>query len=119
MGCVWGITRTSGRTASARTASANMAAMSADLKETSAKLDLIPAVMLGGSFSNMEILNNFLAGPYHGPDDEVGPGLVLDGAAEDANLLVARCARGAAIAPGRQMTPCASTLQLPFDAVCE
>ena len=37
----------------------------------------------------MELLNNFLSGPYHGPDDEVGPGLVLDGAAEDANLLVA------------------------------
>ena len=45
--------------------------------------------MVGGSFSNMELLNNFLSGPYHGPDDEVGPRLMLDGAAEDANLLVA------------------------------
>ena len=49
----------------------------------------VPAIMVGGSFSNMELLNNFLSGPYHGADDEVGPGLMLDGAAEDANLLVA------------------------------
>jgi hypothetical protein len=46
-------------------------------------------VMLGGAFSNLVALNAFLQGAYHGPDDEVGPNLVLDGAAEDANLLVA------------------------------
>ena len=49
----------------------------------------VPAVMLGGSFSDMTVLNGFLEGAYHGPDDEAGPGLVLDGAAEDATLLVA------------------------------
>ena len=49
----------------------------------------VPAVMLGGAFSDMDLLNGFLGGAYHGPDDEVGPTLILDGAAEDANLIVA------------------------------
>ena len=49
----------------------------------------VPAVMLGGAFSNAAMLNAFLEGPYHGPEDEVGPGLILDGAAEDADLLIA------------------------------
>ena len=49
----------------------------------------VPAVMVGGNFSNMQILAAFLDGAYHTPADQVGPGLVLDGAAEDANLLVA------------------------------
>ena len=45
--------------------------------------------MLGGAFSNMAMLNPFLESRYHGPDDEAGPELVLDGAAEDAMLLIA------------------------------
>ncbi|WP_129792885.1 M28 family peptidase [Sphingosinicella sp. CPCC 101087] len=49
----------------------------------------VPAIMVGGSFSNMALLNAFLSGDYHGPEDEAGPELVLDGAAEDSNLLVA------------------------------
>jgi hypothetical protein len=49
----------------------------------------VPAIMVGGSIADMETLNAFLSGAYHGPEDEVGPGLVLDGAAEDASLLVA------------------------------
>jgi Zn-dependent M28 family amino/carboxypeptidase len=49
----------------------------------------VPAVMVGGSFSNLETLGAFLSGPYHKPQDEAGPNLVLDGAAEDANLLIA------------------------------
>lgn len=49
----------------------------------------VPAIMVGGSFSNMALLNAFLAGNYHGPEDEAGAGLVLDGAAEDATLMVA------------------------------
>jgi len=53
----------------------------------------VPAVLVSGSFSNMTALNAFLNGAYHGPDDEVGPGLMLDGAAEDANLLVALARR--------------------------
>jgi hypothetical protein len=48
----------------------------------------IPSVVVGGSFANMTLLNAFLSGPYHGPDDEPGPSLPLDGAAEDANLMV-------------------------------
>jgi hypothetical protein len=49
----------------------------------------VPAIMLGGSFSDMGKLNAFLAGPYHSPADNPGPALVLDGAAEDADLMVA------------------------------
>jgi hypothetical protein len=49
----------------------------------------VPAIMVGGSFSNMGLLEAFLSGRYHSPEDEAGPGLVLAGAAEDANLLVA------------------------------
>lgn len=49
----------------------------------------IPSVMLGGSFSNMALLNGFLSGHYHQPADNPGPGLMLDGAAEDTSLMVA------------------------------
>ncbi|MEA3051624.1 MAG: hypothetical protein QOG72_527 [Sphingomonadales bacterium] len=49
----------------------------------------VPAIMVGGSFSDMKLLGAFLAGPYHSPADNPGPGLVLDGAAEDADLMVA------------------------------
>jgi peptidase M28-like protein len=49
----------------------------------------VPAIMVGGSFSDMTKLGAFLAGPYHSPADNPGPELVLDGAAEDADLLVA------------------------------
>lgn len=49
----------------------------------------IPAMMAGGSFSDMRLLAAFLNGAYHGPDDEATPSLELAGAAEDANLLVA------------------------------
>ena len=49
----------------------------------------VPAILVGGSFSNMALLNAFLGGTYHSPEDEAGPGLVLDGAAEDATLMVA------------------------------
>jgi len=49
----------------------------------------IPAIMVGGSFSDMRLLNAFLSGPYHKPEDQLGGRIVLDGAAEDANLLVA------------------------------
>ena len=49
----------------------------------------IPTMMAGGSFSDMRRLGAFLNGNYHGPDDEPSPSLELDGAAEDASLLVA------------------------------
>lgn len=50
----------------------------------------VPALMIGGSFSNMTLLGNFLEhGRYHSPDDQADSQLVLDGAAEDVNLTVA------------------------------
>lgn len=50
----------------------------------------IPTVMVSGSFSDMSVLGAYLEGNYHKPGDEVGaPGFILDGAVEDANLLVA------------------------------
>jgi hypothetical protein len=49
----------------------------------------VPAIMIGGSFSDMKRLNAFLAGPYHSPSDNPGPGLELGGAAEDADLMIA------------------------------
>jgi Zn-dependent M28 family amino/carboxypeptidase len=53
----------------------------------------VPAIMVGGSFSNMALLNAFLGGRYHGPDDAADGQLMLDGAAEDANLIVALAGR--------------------------
>jgi Zn-dependent M28 family amino/carboxypeptidase len=53
----------------------------------------VPAIMVGGSFSNMALLNAYLGGRYHGPDDVADGQLMLDGAAEDANLIVALAGR--------------------------
>jgi hypothetical protein len=53
----------------------------------------IPSIMVGGSFSNMAHLNGFLEGPYHKPEDQPGGRILLDGAAEDANLTVALARR--------------------------
>jgi hypothetical protein len=49
----------------------------------------VPAIMVGGSFSDMKKLNAFLGGAYHSAADNPGPGLVLDGAAEDTDLMIA------------------------------
>ena len=49
----------------------------------------VPTVMVGGSFANMEVLEDFLSGPYHKPDDDLDRPLVLEGAAEDTELLIA------------------------------
>jgi Zn-dependent M28 family amino/carboxypeptidase len=49
----------------------------------------VPAIMVGGSFSDMKLLNAFLGGAYHSPADNPGPDLVLDGAAEDSDLMIA------------------------------
>ncbi len=49
----------------------------------------VPAVMVGGSFSDVQQLGAFLSGPYHKPDDDLGQELILEGAAEDAALLIA------------------------------
>ena len=49
----------------------------------------VPAFMAGGSFSDIEMLQEFLSGPYHGADDELHAASELGGAAEDADLHVA------------------------------
>lgn len=49
----------------------------------------VPTLMVGGSFSDMAKLGAFLEGDYHGPGDNPGPGVILDGAAEDTDLLIA------------------------------
>jgi hypothetical protein len=53
----------------------------------------VPAIMVGGSFSDMALLERFLEGRYHAPDDQADGQLVLDGAAEDAELTVALARR--------------------------
>jgi Zn-dependent M28 family amino/carboxypeptidase len=49
----------------------------------------VPTVMVGGSFANMKQLGAFLSGPYHKHNDDLGRELILDGAAEDTDLLIA------------------------------
>lgn len=49
----------------------------------------VPALMVGGSFANMPLLEAFLGDDYHGPDDELTETTELGGAAEDAMLHVA------------------------------
>jgi Zn-dependent M28 family amino/carboxypeptidase len=49
----------------------------------------VPAIMVGGSFADMKKLGDFLDGPYHSAADNPGPGLMLDGAAEDTDLMIA------------------------------
>jgi hypothetical protein len=49
----------------------------------------VPALMVGGSFSDPKLLEAFLSGDYHGPGDELTDATPLGGAAEDADLHVA------------------------------
>lgn len=49
----------------------------------------VPAVMVGGAFSDPVRLATFLAGDYHGPADDMKRQFPLDGAAEDGALHVA------------------------------
>jgi hypothetical protein len=49
----------------------------------------VPAVMVGGAFSDMRALGHFLTGRYHQPNDDLKQPIELDGAAEDAELLIA------------------------------
>jgi Zn-dependent M28 family amino/carboxypeptidase len=48
----------------------------------------VPTVMVGGSFANMKQLGAFLQGPYHKPEDDLKREIVLEGAAEDTDLLI-------------------------------
>lgn len=49
----------------------------------------VTSLMVGGSFSDMPLLEKFLAGDYHGPGDAFSDKIPLGGAAEDADLHVA------------------------------
>jgi Peptidase family M28 len=49
----------------------------------------VPALMVGGSFADLKLMEVFLDGDYHGPEDELTETTELGGAAEDANLHVA------------------------------
>jgi hypothetical protein len=53
----------------------------------------VPAALVSGAFSDMALMRRYIAGPYHGPDDEYRADLPLDGAAEDADFLVALARR--------------------------
>ena len=48
----------------------------------------VPAVMIGGAFSDVTRLATFLAGDYHKPSDDLEHPIVLEGAAEDGALHV-------------------------------
>lgn len=49
----------------------------------------VTSLMVGGSFSDMPLLEKFLEGDYHGPGDNFSDRIPLGGAAEDADLHVA------------------------------
>ena len=49
----------------------------------------VPALMVGGSFADLALIQKFLDSDYHGPDDELTDSIELGGAAEDADLHVA------------------------------
>ena len=49
----------------------------------------VPSLMVGGSFSDMALLEKFLGSDYHEPADEFSDKVPLGGAAEDADLHVA------------------------------
>ncbi len=49
----------------------------------------VPSLMIGGSFSDMKLLETFLGSVYHGPGDEVRDELELGGAAQDTDLHIA------------------------------
>lgn len=49
----------------------------------------IPAVMVGGAFSDLARLEGFFASRYHDPSDDIYHGIELGGAAEDTVLHVA------------------------------
>ena len=55
----------------------------------------VPMIMAGGSFSDMKLLEAFLADTYHEPSDELRPETELGGAVEDANLHVELVRRAA------------------------
>ncbi|MES2905371.1 MAG: M20/M25/M40 family metallo-hydrolase [Pseudomonadota bacterium] len=62
----------------------------------------VPMVMVSGSFSDMKLLQSFIANRYHSPDDELRPHTDLGGAVDDANLhleMIRRAASRKFVAP--------------------
>lgn len=49
----------------------------------------VPALMVGGSFADLDMMQKFLGSDYHGPEDELTAKTELGGAAEDADLHIA------------------------------
>lgn len=49
----------------------------------------VPALMVGGSFADLDKMQKFLGSDYHGPEDELNAKTELGGAAEDADLHIA------------------------------
>lgn len=49
----------------------------------------VPALMVGGSFADLNLMQKFLGSDYHGPNDELTDSTELGGAAEDADLHIA------------------------------
>jgi hypothetical protein len=49
----------------------------------------VPALMVGGSFADLDRMQKFLGSDYHGPNDELTEKTELGGAAEDADLHIA------------------------------
>lgn len=49
----------------------------------------VPALMVGGSFADLNLMQKFLGSDYHGPNDELTDKTELGGAAEDADLHIA------------------------------
>lgn len=49
----------------------------------------VPALMVGGSFADLNLLQKFLGSDYHGPNDALTDSTELGGAAEDADLHIA------------------------------
>lgn len=49
----------------------------------------VPALMVGGSFADLGLMQKFLGSDYHGPNDELTDSTELGGAAQDADLHIA------------------------------
>lgn len=49
----------------------------------------VPALMVGGSFADLDLMQKFMGSDYHGPNDELTDKTELGGAAEDADLHIA------------------------------
>lgn len=66
----------------------------------------VPMIMAGGSFSDMAVLQRFIAAGYHAPGDELRSDTDLGGAVDDANLHVEMIRRAASrkfVAPSRRV----------------